>query len=529
MKRLVSSVIFGLVTINTLVQAETTRPKLVVGIVVDQLRTDYLEYLNTLFGQKGFNRLMNNGVYLKNVDFRETVSDPATATAVIYTGSWPAFNGLGSDMVFDEATRRSVPALQDKTVKGTHTADQLSPASLILSTISDELAIDGSGLGKIYSISSDGQQAIVMASHAGNGAVWIDDNNGQWASSSYYNEFPQPVAGLNRSASLSSRMSGMQWKPSMNLAVYPGIPEMKKQFDFNYTFPTSDRNAYRKFKSSPLSNVEVTDAAIASLKGLNLGRRGEAIDMLNVAYTAAPYKYAGDKDYRLELEDSYIRLDAQIARLLEEIDAGVGLENTFIFLSSTGYYDDAAKDDDKFRIPSGEFYLKRAESLLNSYLSAIHGNGDYVGKISGSKIYLDHKTIESKGLSISKVREEAREFLGKMSGIAAVYIVEDIRQNTGNRQLADLALSIDPKTAADIYMDFTPGWTVVDDYEYPEQRKVARKVSPLTPAFILYPPLKPQEVDERVEATVIAPTITSNLHIRAPNGASEKPLTLKTR
>lgn len=518
MNRFITSVLFGLVTINAVVMADPSRPRLVVGIVVDQLRTDYIEYLRNHFGEKGFLRLMKDGLYLRDVDFRRSVSDPAAATAVVFTGAWPSATGVPSANVFDPASHRNLPALTDPAQMGNFTGETYSPVPLRLSTISDELAIDGAGLSAIYSVAPDAQTAVIMAGHAGNSAAWICDNTGKWASTAYYKDFPQTLTTRNLSTPLSRRLDTIQWKPALPIACYPGVPAQKRQYDFRHTFPTSDRDAYRRFKESAPVNAEVTDVAIDCLRSLHLGNRGDAIDMLNVGYTAAPYKYVRDNDYRIELEDTYIRLDGQLGRLFDAIDREVGLDNTLIFLTSTGYYDDAAPDDERYRIPGGEVSLKRAESLLNSYLSAKHGNADYVDAIGDGKLYLNHKQIETLGLDLRSLRADAAAFLMKMSGVDAVYSLDDIL--TGRTPATEaLRLRTDPKTAADLWLEFTPGWTVADDTAYPVVKRTVRLATPLTPAFLLSPWIPAQTVATPVEAISIAPTVSGALHIRAPAGA----------
>lgn len=524
MNRLITTFIVSLAAINTLVQADTTRPKLVVGIMVDQLRTDYIEYLRSLFTEEGFNRLIRNGAYLRNVDFHGSVSDPTSASAVLLTGGWPSTNGIVSDKVFDHTSKRLTPVLSDKDYSGTNTTDQYSPVNLRLSTIADELAIDGAGLGLIYSIGADPQQSVVMAGHAGNSAIWICDNNGKWASSSYYKDFPKTLATSNQYSPLSRRLDTIQWQPLKKLDEYPGIPAQKKYYPFRYTFPTGDRDVYRNFKTTAPVNTEITNAAIACIESMSLGNRGDAIDMLNLAYTTAPYKQVKDGDYRLELEDTYLRLDNQLARLFNAIDKKVGLDNAFIFLSSTGYYDDAAPDDEKYRIPSGSFSLKKAESLLNSYLSAKHGNGDYVETIIDGEVFLDRREIENRRLSISSIRGEAREFLIRMSGVSEAYTFDEIPSGD-TPALESLRRRWDSRTSGDVFLFFSPGWNVYSDNTYPNSVKSIRYGKPLTPAFLMGPGIESITINTPVDATVIAPTVTSSLHIRSPNGASERPLT----
>lgn len=528
MNRLITSVICGLVGINTMLYADASRPKLVVGIMVDQLRTDYIEYLQNLFGEKGFKKLMKDGAFLRDVDFKVNALDKASGTAMIYTGGYPRHNGITSSKVYDPNAKDMVPALNDASMIGNFTTETFSPANLRLSTISDEISIDGAGLAAVYSIAPDPQQAIIMAGHAGSSAFWINDNTGKWATTTYYRESPAHITQRNYNHSITSRLDTMQWKPMLPLSSYPGLPAQKRQFDFKHTFPLSDRSVYKMYASSPMVNTEVTDVAITYLKELNLGNRGDAIDMLNIGYTAAPYKYVKDGDFRLELEDSYIRLDGQLTRLFDAIDKYVGLDNTLVYVASTGYYDDAVADDPKYRMPTGDFSVKRALSLLNSYLAAKYGNGNYVDTYSAGHVYLDHKEIEEKKLNLSEVAAESRDFLVRMSGVNDAFTMSDIMTSALPKMEA-LRLGTDPKTGGDVVLEFNAGWNVVDDTHFPYDVQTARQSMVLTPAFIMGCGVAPEIISTPVDATAIAPTVTQVLRIRSPNGAVSKPVSLSRK
>lgn len=518
MKKLFGLAILGLASVGPTVHAANPETRLVVGIVVDQLRTDYLRQLSPLFGQGGFNRLMKDGVFIPDVNFRNTVADQPTGTAVIFTGAWPAFNGVPSANVYDETLMREVPVLGTGTGKSI-----ITPEGLQLSTIADEIAINGGGSARIYSIAADPQTAVIMSGHSGNGAIWVDENTGKWTSSGYYSGTPSFIANKGRGAALAQKINGIYWRPLLSSDRYPLFNNSRKPFDFYYTYQGSKRDSYRNFRQSAPYNEEATDLAIEILSQSNPAAEGLPTGMLNVAYTAAPISFDTDGDNRLELMDTYVRLDAQIERLLAEIDRQVGLNNSTVFLVSSGYADDPAIPEINSKIPGGEFSYRKAESLLNSYLSATFGNGDFVKAINGNNILLDKKLIEGKRLNPAEIREQAKLFLLRMSGVSEAYTIDDIIRGD-NHRVEDLSLTVDPKNAADLYIRFTPGWTVIDDTQYPEKSGKARHGSPLTPAFILSPSTTPKVVDGSIDVSSLAPTITSNLHIRAPNGASSKPL-----
>lgn len=495
--------------------AASDRPTLVVGIVVDQLRTDYVEYLRPLFVESGFKLLADSGVYMRDVDFVIRPADAAAASAMLYTGAYPSANGVPGAVKFDPAKLSLSDVLSG--------SDGLSAEALRLSTLADELAIDGSGLGLIYSVGTDAVQSVVMSGHAGNGAFWTDPNSGRWSSTSYYPAAPQAIQLRNTQRGLSSRIDTMQWKPLLKLEEYPGLPAQKKYYPFRHTFPRSDRNVYKLWAQTPLANAEVTDVAIDLLRSMKLGQRGDVIDMLNIAYTAAPYKSVKDGDYRLELEDTYLRLDRQIARLIKAIREYAGIGRTLIFLASTGYYDDATPDQPKFRIPTGEFSAKRAQSLLNAMYTAKYGNGDYVAGYYDGHFYLNHKTLDQKNVDVVKAAAEGRDFLSRMSGVAAAYSTADILALAPSDPLR---LSTDPQTSGDIYISIQPGWNVTDDTRYPAVTRPVRYGAVSTPAYILAPGVKHQVIDSTVEATELAPTLSRLLRLRVPNGSQSRSLPL---
>lgn len=499
------------------------RPRLVLGIVVDQLRTDRLEQLMPLMGERGLKRLTEQGLYLRDVRFAPAKLDRASATAMLFTGATPDKTGVASAQKYSPATLKREPVLRDPQAMGNFTNDTYSPRNLRLSTISDEVMIDGAGLGLVHAISTDAQQALIMAGHAGSGALWLDHNTGKWSASTYYGDMPQPASNRNYRHALSSRLDTMQWKPLLPLDRYPGVPAQKRIYEFRYTFPTSARDVYTRFADSPKGNREVTDLAIDYITGLKAGARGDAIDMVCVGLTAAPFKYVKDGDYRLELADTYLRLDQDIARLISAAERCVGAGNLLVFICSTGYYDDATTDSEKYRIPGGEFSAKRAMSLMNTYLSGQYGQGEYVSAFCDGRFYLNQKQIESKGATREAVAIKAKEFLSKMSGVERVYTLSELLSSTTEEEEA-WRLSTDPRDGADLTVEITPGWITVDDTAYPETRTPVRRGKYGAPAIIWGKGVRQRKVDDEVDATRIAPTVTGVMGLRSPNGAASKGL-----
>lgn len=477
-----------------------------VGIVVDQLRTDYIELLHDRLGQQGFRSLMRDGVYMRDVDFVVPSLDAANSSAMIFTGAYPAQTGVPAASLFDPSSPSGASRLPLVSATGsTINNDSFSAEQLRLSTISDELVVASGGKTAVYSVAADPQQAVILSGHAAKGAYWINNSSGNWAGTSYYGSLPSVVSTRNMRRPLAQRVDTMQWR--------------------KYRFSRQDRDVYKKFIASPLVNVEVTDVAIDIINDLNLGASPGTTDMLNVAYTLAPYRYSTDNDTRAELEDAYLRLDRQIARLIDAVDRRVGADNSIIWITSTGYYRDVLPAEDKYRIPGGEFSTKRARSLLNSYLTARFGSAGYVSAIRNGQIYFDRHAIESMRLDPSTIIKEARAFLVKMDGVAEAFTIDEIL-SPAMPDLESLRLATDPRHTGDIIIRFSPGWKVAYDDLSPVTYDYARESAVLTPAMVRAPGLAPQVISTPVKAVQIAPTIAGMLHIRSPNGARLRPVTL---
>lgn len=521
--RIALAIIASMVTMGIVAQTPAKRPTLVVGIMVDGLNSDYLELLKGYFGEGGFKRLMRDGVTLENVEYGPGV-DRASATAMIFTGATASVNGISAATIYDTEKKIGYPILLDPSKIGNYTNETYSPSALLVSTLSDEIRIDGGGTGYVYSIAPDATQAILMAGHAGNSAFWINDITGRWATTTYYKDVPTPIQTRNYRIPLSKRLDTLSWTPAMSLNKYPDIPEYKKHYPFKHIFMPGDKDRYRAYKVSAPVNSEVTAVATEYIRSLSLGKR-DVMDMLNIAYTVTPYPYTKEIDNRVELMDSYIRLDRDLDQLFKAIDKNVGLNNSLIFLAGTPASVTGRRDDEKWNIPSGEFSPRKAISLLNMYLMAIHGNGEWVNGHHNNKFYLNRKLIKERDVNIKNIRNDAADFLARMSGVSKVVTIDDIISGNAENSVA-LRQNTHIKHAGDLYVTINPGWETVETHEGKEKRTTARSVATNVPVFILSPGITPQIINTEVDACLISPTVARLLRIRSPNASSMKPIRL---
>lgn len=504
------------------------QPKLVLGIVVEDLQEEYINLLRKYFTQGGFNRLLNNGVLLQNVDFGPNL-DATAATALLYTGAAPSVNGIPADEVFDRSTLLGKPIFTDESVMGNYTSRTLSPKALATSTIADEVRISGDGFTYAYAIAPDPGQALVMAGHAGNCGVWLDDSNDCWATTTYYKTVPEALNFRNRSKGLKGRLDTMSWSPALSENKYSILPKHLINGSFHYTFNRKDKNNILRFKNSPCLNTEITDFAIDHINQYDLGAH-DGPDMISLAYSLEPYAYSKNADNRYEIVDSYYRLDRDLDRLFSVVDKKVGMPNVLVFVASTPAMNRSRRDDEKWQIPYGEFSTRKAISLLNMYFMAIYGNGNWVEGFHNGEFFLNRSLIEKEDKDLHLMREQAAAFLVQMAGVADAYSIDDIINHRTHLTISEAAKrNTSIEHAGDVRIKVMPGWELVDDFNYPGQKhnQVAREEATTSPVFIMAPGLSAKTIGTPVDARSIAPTVTRLLRIRSPNAAALPPLSLE--
>lgn len=511
-------------------QSPSQRPTLVVGIFVEGLTADYVNLLRDNFGKNGFNRFITDGVSIENVSFGPGI-DATAATAILMTGAAPGVNGIPAERVWDRETKSDYPILLDPAKIGNFTDETFSPKALKVSTVSDEIRMTDEGIGLVHSVAPDAQVAIILAGHAGNSGFWLNDITGKWSTSTFYKDVPAAIARRNYGVTLSSRLDTMAWVPAISLDLYPDLPDYKRLYPFRHTFPTRDANRYKAFKQSAPGNREVAQIGADYISSLKLGSRG-VTDMLSLGFNVSPYLYARDADTRVETMDAYIRLDSDIASIVNAVEKGPGLANSVIFIAGTPAPSGSKRDEERWNIPSGQFSPKRAMSLLNMYLMAIHGNGEYVSGYHNGYIFLNSKFIKDNDLDVTRLRRESADFLSRMSGVSAVYTLDDIMERRAGDEPQALQRNTSPVHAGDLLVMINPGWEVSDDLEngnsLTELLPVIRHAATTSPFYLLAPSTVPQTIDTTVDARVIAPTVSRVLRIRSPNAASLPPLRLSS-
>lgn len=522
MKGLLTSILTVLTFTGLQAQTVPAAPKLVIGLTIDQLRTDYIETFSPLFGEKGFKRLWKEGRVYKNAQHTFATPDRASAIAAIHTGTTPSVNGIIGETWFDQASARSVGCVDDPEFLGYYSADNVSASRLLTSTIADELKIATQGKALVYSIAPFKDAAVFGAGHAGDAAIWLNDITGKWGGSTYYGEFPIWLNRFNDADGLDTRIAGHSWSPSFPLERYTYLTSEWGGKTFKYIFDDAKRHKFKHFMASPFVNDEINLLVDELLKNSTIGKDNTP-DMLALTYYAGNYNHQSIQEAPVEMQDTYVKLDRSIATLLELVERKIGLHNVLFFITSTGYADYEGADLNRYRIPGGDFHLNRCAALLNMYLMATYGEGQYIKGYQNQQIYLDHELIEKKQLRLFDVQSKAADFLIQFSGVNEVYSAYRLLLGTWTPEIYKVRNAFNRKRSGDLIIDVLPGWKIAD--EQSNVKQTVRYTRPQMPLIFIGNSIRPEIIQTPVTIDRIAPTVAHSMRIRAPNGCSATPIT----
>ena len=357
------------------------RPKLVVGIVVDQMRWDYLYRYYDRYSNNGFKRLLNEGFSCDNtqVDYIPTFTAPGHTC--IYTGSVPAIHGIAGNDFIIQATGKSMYCTEDTTVKtvgSTSTAGQMSPRNLLTTTVTDELRLATNFRSKVIGIALKDRGGILPAGHTANAAYWFDDKSGNWITSTYYmNDLPQWLKDFN-AQKLPETYLKLDWNPLYPIDTYVQTLPDNTKYEGKFkgtdapTLPVKTSALYKgnlgMIRATPYGNTFTLDMAVAAINGEQLGQH-EVTDFLAVSFSSTDYIGHQFGINAVEIEDTYLKLDRDMATLFTFLDAKLGKGNYTVFLTA----DHGAAHNTAFLndhgIPAGVWDDGAAKDSLNKFLA----------------------------------------------------------------------------------------------------------------------------------------------------------------
>ncbi|MDA0177250.1 Alkaline phosphatase [Mesoflavibacter sp. HG96] len=522
---------------NNVTTTDLDKPKLVVGIVVDQMRYEYLTRFENKYGNGGFKRLINNGFNCKNNHFNYVPTYTGPGHASVFTGATPKTHGVIANNWYDKYSDSFVYCAGDTTVQSVGTLDkagQMSPHRMKTTTFADENRLFTQMKGKTIGISIKDRGAILPAGHSANAAYWFHGKDeGQFISSTYYfDQLPQWVKTYNATNPAEKYLK--DWNTLYDISTYTESGSDLNDFEGGFygketaTFPydlktlSASNRGYDILKSTPYGNSLVTEFSIAALKGELLGQDNYT-DVLTVSYSSTDYVGHNFGVNSKEIEDTYIRLDLEIEQLLYALDKQVGSGNYTVFLTADHGAVNVPAYLKSVKIPAGYFNGKDFKAYLDTLEVEGHKLSNWIKNISNQQIFLDHDKIASLNLDLTLVQNRIVNHIINYPGVDKAYTattmattqfnngIEVLLQNGFNQKRSgDVLFVLDPAVIQYSHTGSTHGSPLNYDTHVPLLFYGNGILNGSTNDYTTIPD--------------IAPTISALLGITFPNGATGKPL-----
>lgn len=542
-KYLFSLLLAAILAMPAMAQNPFRRPKLVVGVVVDQMRWDYLYRYQERFGDNGFKRLMREGFNCENTMLNYIPAVTAIGHTSIYTGSVPAIHGIaGNDFHIDGKQTYCTDDAAVATVGSNSDAGKMSPHNLKVTTIGDELHLATNYRSKIISVSLKDRASILPGGHTADGAYWFDAETGNFITSTYYRkDLPGWLKKFN-DRQLAKHYLSQDWETLYPTESYKNSTADNNSYENPFpgadtpTMPVTtsklmDSEGLGLIRNTPYGNTLTIDLALAAIDGERLGNRGET-DMLAVSLSSTDYIGHQFGTYAIETEDTYLRLDRDIARLLAALDQKIGKGEYLLFLTA----DHAAAHNFKFLtdkgIPASGWDIGKTKAALNSHLKAeFKTDCNLVSGLLNYQIFLDNEKIDSLGISKENVVAAAIDYIKRGEG---VYCAVE-QENAGTATLPSpiknrIVNGYYPGRSGEIQIIMQPGWYGLEsEATGGTDHGVWHPYDTHVPLIFFGSGINPGATFTPVEITDIAATVCALLHIQMPDGCLGKPVTELTK
>ena len=538
MMRAILAVIFISFQVFAQAQPYFSRPALVVGIVVDQMRQDYIMRYWDLFGEGGFKRLVKNGYSFANAHYDYFPTYTGAGHANISTGASPSVNGIVANDWYEKYTDTKVYCASDPTVKsvgGEGVAGQMSPRRMLSSTVGDQLKLGSNDQSKVFGVSLKDRGAILSAGHMANAAYWYDGATGNFITSTYYmDELPKWVNSFNK-RKLWDKYLDQIWKPIIDMSK---LLKVSSPDDNPYenvakgmskpTFPYDLKKLRKEYgpeliTSVPWGNDIVLDFAQSLISEEKLGKQS-ATDLIFISLSTPDYMGHAYGPRAVEIADMYVRLDRALADFISKLESQVGNDNFLMFLTA----DHAAADNPKLlndkKMPAGLFSQNMVNIDLRGYLENAFGV-DLIDVFKNMQIYLKDDVLAEKGLQKSVVTDSIIQFLQNKEGVLRVFPASMLAQyNITDDLMMKYQRGYFPQRCGDIYIVPQSGWL-----EMFWQTKGTTHGSPYSydthvPMLFYGKNVTSGNNFDYVSVSQIAPTLSALLGITPPSGSFAEPL-----
>lgn len=543
MKNLILILALSLATFTHAQVGNTTQPpKLVVGIIVDQMRQEYLFRFHAKYGNGGFKRLMNDGFMLKNGHYNYTPTVTGPGHASVYTGTTPAIHGIIGNDWYDKNLKKGVNCVEDpqqQVIGSPEGNGDVSPWRMLSTTVTDELKLFTQKRAKVVGVSIKDRGAVLPAGHMPDGAYWYDSKTGRFITSTYYKtRLPDWVEKFN-AQNLADKYLIREWTTLLPLnqyvesgpddTPYESTLGGKERPVFPYTLKNLRKpNDFSLLSSTPFGNDYVTDMAKAAIEGEDMGK-DQITDFLAISYSSTDALGHAVGPNAVEIQDMYMRLDKNIEDLLKTLDTRVGQGNYTVFLTTDHAVADVAQYMMDNRIPAGYFDQAQLMTDLNEHLQQYFPGKKIVETISGGQVFFDQGVFQrdpkASGVELLIATELTINFLLTQDGIANAYSENVLRQSQFDEGGVKgmVVRGYHQKRSGDVMVVLEPGWYGSDS------KQGTTHGSPYAydthvPVLFYGAGIKKGSSVRYHAITDIAPTISTLLNIKFPSGCTGQPI-----
>jgi predicted AlkP superfamily pyrophosphatase or phosphodiesterase len=520
------------------------KPKLVIGIVIEQFRYDYIDKYWDNFSEGGFKRLINEGTFCKNASYDFFFTQSAPAHATIVTGTNPRMHGIIADNWYHPMRDEVIYCTSDSDVDpvgGSFENGLHSPVHLLPSTFSDELQLSSGGRSKVFSVGLREHASILSGGHSADAAYWYDDRTGTWMTSTHYlDSLPVWVNHFNGMMLSDTYLNG-EWNTLLSADRYmrslpdtniyeSGIQgqswfpyDLKKMSSSSVLGILNKKRDYSLLREFPAGNTFTSDFAIRLIEEEGLGK-DDITDFLSVSYSVTDNIGHNFGPSSLEMADAVIRFDRDLAHFLDYVIEKVGKKNVLIYLTSAH---GVAESPDLLRdkkIPAGHFKFNQALTLLKSYLNVLYGQGNWVKGYYEKQIYLNRTLIEDAELSLSEVQDMSARFITQFNGVSFAVPANVIENNDFSRgHYGMIRNSYDPVRSGDIIINLKPAW--VENGKYVTNHNSPYEYDSHVPLVWYGWTVNRASVTRKINMNEIAATLSSLCRVQVPNACVGDPMT----
>ncbi|WP_298741955.1 alkaline phosphatase PafA [uncultured Chitinophaga sp.] len=501
------------------------RPKLVVGMVVDQMRWDYLYRYADRYTSNGFKRLLHEGFSCENTLINYTPTITACGHTCVYTGSVPAIHGIVGNGWYSREIGRNMYCAEDTSVNtvGSYSkAGKMSPRNMLVTTIGDELRLSNNFQSKVVGVAIKDRGAILPAGHSATAAFWFDASAGNWITSTYYmNELPAWAKEFN-DQKWPLQYLKTPWTTLYPVETYKLSTADDKPYEgrfpnvANSAFPHDLSQQPGRIASTPWGNTMTLEFAKKALEAYNLGG-GSVTDMLAISLSSTDYVGHQFGPNSIEAEDTYLRLDKDLGAFFDYLDKRIGKGQWTFFITADHGVAHVPGFMEENKLPNGTWDDKVTLSGLNEQINAKFGVSKALQAFSNYQFYLDHAAIANAGKTAREITDFVIDQLLQQKAIANAFPIKELNQTTLPEPMRSMmANGYNVKRGGDIQVVLQPGWIeggktgTTHGLWYPYDAHI--------PLVWLGWGIKPGKSNRTIGMTDISPTLAALLHIQMPSG-----------